>query len=195
MAATFLADYETANSTIKRYWSEFPTGRLNPVIEDIDLTKGYIFVKTEVYRDFNDPYPTAVDYAYGNVSFYPENMKKWFVEDTVTSSISRAIKLLTPSEARPSLEDMRRVEAFAGVPYPKKVEDGWTPVEVSSFGEAVEDLGGQLVEGNQGNPQCSHGAMLRKEGVNAKTGKPFKGFVCSSKNRDFQCKPVWEAVK
>lgn len=195
MAATFLADYETANSTIKRYWSEFPTGRLNPVIEDIDLTKGYIFVKTEVYRDFNDPYPTAVDYAYGNVSFYPENMKKWFVEDTVTSSISRAIKLLTPSEARPSLEDMRRVEVFAEVPYPKKVEDGWTPVEVSSFGEAVEDLGGQLVEGNQANPQCSHGAMLRKEGVNAKTGKPFKGFVCSSKNRDFQCKPVWEAIK
>ena len=52
MSVGFLADYETANSTIKRYWSEFPTGRINPVIQEIDLAKGYIFVKTEIYRDF-----------------------------------------------------------------------------------------------------------------------------------------------
>jgi hypothetical protein len=43
MSVGFLADYETANSTIKRYWSEFPTGRINPVIQEIDLAKGYIF--------------------------------------------------------------------------------------------------------------------------------------------------------
>ena len=197
MAGFSLADYETANSTIKRYWSEYPTGRINPVIEEMDLSKGFIFVKTEIYKDYDEPYPTVVDYAYGNVAFYPENMKKWFVEDTVTSSISRAIKLLTPSESRPSLEDMKRVEHFAEVPFPKKLTEDTPKAEFTSLGEAVGELGEQIIEGTQSSssPQCSHGFMLRKEGINSKTDKPFKGFVCSSKDRNFQCKPIWEPVK
>jgi hypothetical protein len=143
--ANFLEDYETANSTIKRFWSEFPTGRINPVIDDKDLLKGYIFVKTEIYRDYNDPLPTVVDYAYGNVAFYPENMKKWFVEDSVTSSIARAIKLLTPSESRPSFEDMQRVEKLAAVPYPKSLDEIQISSEVKNVGEALEELAEQIV--------------------------------------------------
>ena len=37
----FLENYETANSTIKRFWVEFENGRINPVIEQVDLVKGY----------------------------------------------------------------------------------------------------------------------------------------------------------
>jgi hypothetical protein len=190
--ANFLENYETANSTIKRFWVEFPTGRINPLIDDVDLTKGYIFVKTEIYRDYNDPYPTVVDYAYGNVAFYPEAMKKWFVEDTVTSSISRAIKLLSPSENRPSLEDMERVEKLAAVPYPKSLDDVWAPSEVKHVGEALEELAEAIVTGQPGDKECQHGFMIRKEGISPKTGKPYKGWTCPSKNRDFQCKAVWE---
>ena len=190
--ANFLENYETANSTIKRFWVEFPTGRINPVIDDVDLLKGYIFVKTEIYRDYNDPLPTVVDYAYGNIAFYPEAMKKWFVEDSVTSSISRAIKLLSPSENRPSLEDMQRVEKLAEVPYPKSLDDVWTPTEVKHVGEALEELAEAIVTGQPGDKECQHGFMIRKEGISPKTGKPYKGWTCPSKNRDFQCKAVWE---
>jgi hypothetical protein len=190
--ANFLENYETANSTIKRFWVEFPTGRINPVIDEVDLVKGYIFVKTEIYRDYNDPLPTVVDYAYGNVAFYPEAMKKWFVEDSVTSSISRAIKLLSPSENRPSLEDMQRVEKLAEVPYPKSLDDVWIPTEVKHVGEALEELAEAIVTGQPGDKECQHGFMIRKEGISPKTGKPYKGWTCPSKNRDFQCKAVWE---
>jgi hypothetical protein len=190
--ANFLENYETANSTIKRFWVEFPTGRINPVIEQVDLVKGYIFVKTEIYRDYNDALPTVVDYAYGNVAFYPEAMKKWFVEDSVTSSISRAIKLLSPSENRPSFEDMQRVEKLAEVPYPKSLDDVWTPTEVKHVGEALEELAEAIVTGQPGDKECQHGFMIRKEGISPKTGKPYKGWTCPSKNRDFQCKAVWE---
>jgi hypothetical protein len=171
---------------------EFPTGRINPVIDEVDLVKGYIFVKTEIYRDYNDTLPTVVDYAYGNVAFYPEAMKKWFVEDSVTSSISRAIKLLSPSENRPSLEDMQRVEKLAEVPYPKSLDDVWTPTEVKHVGEALEELAEAIVTGQPGDKDCQHGFMIRKEGISPKTGKPYKGWTCPSKNRDFQCKAVWE---
>ena len=190
--ANFLENYETANSTIKRFWVEFPTGRINPVIDDVDFQKGYIFVKTEIYRDYNDPLPAVVDYAYGNVAFYPEAMKKWFVEDSVTSSISRAIKLLSPSENRPSLEDMQRVEKLAEVPYPKSLDDVWTPTEVKHVGEALEELAEAIVTGQPGDKECQHGFMIRKEGISPKTGKPYKGWTCPSKNRDFQCKAIWE---
>ena len=190
--ANFLENYETANSTIKRFWSEFANGRINPIIDDKDLLKGYIFVKTEIYRDHNDSLPAVVDYAYGNVAFYPENMKKWFVEDTVTSSISRAIKLLSPSENRPSYEDMERVEKLASVPYPKSLDDVYIPSEIKHVGEALEELADQIVTGQPGDKECQHGFMIRKEGISPKTGKPYKGWTCPSKNRDFQCKAVWE---
>ena len=190
--ANFLENYETANSTIKRFWSEFANGRINPIIDDKDLLKGYIFVKTEIYRDHNDSLPAVVDYAYGNVAFYPENMKKWFVEDTVTSSISRAIKLLSPSENRPSYEDMERVEKLASVPYPKSLDNVYIPSEIKHVGEALEELAEQIVTGQPGDKECQHGFMIRKEGISPKTGKPYKGWTCPSKNRDFQCKAVWE---
>ena len=134
---------------------------------------------------------------YGATKSQEVNMKKWFVEDTVTSSISRAIKLLTPSEARPSLEDMKRIDQFAEVPFPKKLAEETPKAEFTTLGESVNELGELIMTGSQSpnSPQCSHGYMLWKEGVNAKTGKPFKGFVCSSKDRNFQCKPLWEPVK
>jgi hypothetical protein len=189
--ANFLENYETANSTIKRFWAEFPTGRINPVIDDVDFQKGYIFVKTEIYRDYNDPLPTVVDYAYGNVAFYPEAMKKWFVEDSVTSSISRAIKLLSPSENRPSLEDMQRVEKLADVPFPKSLDEVHIPSEVKNVGEALEELAEQIVTGQVSEKECQHGFMIWKTGISPKTGKPYKGWTCPSKNRDFQCQAIW----
>jgi hypothetical protein len=194
MSVGFLQDYETAVATIKRFHTEFPNGRIIPdhVEDETDLAKGYITVRTEIYRDFNDPHPSAVDYAYGNIAFYPENMKKWFVEDTVTSSISRAIKLLSPSESRPSFEDMQRVEKLAEVPFPKSLDEGWTSAEVRHIGNALEELAGEIITGQPGDKECQHGFMIRKEGVSSKTGKPYKGWTCPSKNRDFQCKAVWE---
>ena len=189
--ANFLENYETANATIKRFWLEYPSGRINPVIEDKDLIKGYIFVKTEIYRDYNDLLPTVVDYAYGNVAFYPENMKKWFAEDSVTSSIARAIKLLTPSESRPSFEDMQRVEKLADVPFPKSLDEVHIASDLKSVGEALEDLTEQIVTGQVSEKECQHGFMVWKTGISPKTGKPYKGWTCPSKNRDFQCQAIW----
>ena len=191
--ANFLENYETANATIKRFWLEFPNGRIIPdhVKDQTDLAKGYITVRTEIYRDQNDALPAVVDYAYGNVAFYPENMKKWFVEDTVTSSEARAIKLLTPSDNRPSYEDMQRVEKLADVPFPKSLDEVHIASNLKSVGEALEDLTEQIVTGQVSEKECQHGFMIWKTGISPKTGKPYKGWTCPSKNRDFQCQAIW----
>ena len=93
----FLDNYEDVNARIKRFRSEFPSGRLVAYIESFDIEKGTIFVRAEAYREYEDTVPSAVDYAFGNVATYPQNMRKWMVEDTITSAYGRCIGLLTPS--------------------------------------------------------------------------------------------------
>jgi hypothetical protein len=63
----------------------------------------------------------------------------------------------------------------------------------SSFGEAVDTVANNLVTGTAmlDVPHCQHGAMAFKDGV-GKTGKPYEGFVCTNKDRDFQCPPRWK---
>ena len=73
--SSFLAGYEDVNARIKRFRAEFPSGRLVAYIQDIDIIKGTILVKAEAYREYEDMVPSAVDYAYGNVSTYTNNMK------------------------------------------------------------------------------------------------------------------------
>jgi hypothetical protein len=40
-------------------------------------------------------------------------------------------------------------------------------------------------------PMCAHGAMSRKEGISAKTNKPYGGWVCTA-SRNEQCEPIWD---
>ena len=193
--SNFLDNYETANDTIIRFRKEYPTGRIVTHIQEVNLAAGTILIRAEIFREYEDTVPSAVDIAYGNVATLPQNMKKWFVEDCSTSAISRAIKLLSPSTTRPSREDMARVEYEAT---PSKDEsDLWATLTVkqTEIETGTEHIGSvlTLVKEEMTPPQgphCKHGYMEEKKGV-GKTGKPYQGYVCPSKNRDDQCKHVW----
>jgi len=196
---SFLDGYELANDTIIRFRKEYPSGRIVTSIHDAELQDGWVLVKAEVYREFEDHCPSAVDFAYGNVATYPQNMKKWFVEDSITSAISRAIKLLTPTTARPSREDMARVE-YEKTPTAKEV-DPWATLTLTqtayetgttALASAVETVKAQL-EGEvvPQTPVCKHGHMVFKSGTSKTTGKPYEGYTCISTDRADQCKAVW----
>jgi hypothetical protein len=60
---SFLDGYEDVNARIKRARAEFPTLRLVAYIEDIDLKNGYILVRAEAYKNYEDDKPSAIDYA------------------------------------------------------------------------------------------------------------------------------------
>jgi hypothetical protein len=195
---SFLDNYEDVNSRIKRFRSEFPTGRLIATIEDMDLTAGWILIKAEAYREYEDHVPSAVDFAYGNVAQLTANMRKWLIEDTTTSAYGRVIGLLSPSDkfnSRPTIQDMEKVEALPAS------SDPWATLTLTqtahetgttALATVVDLVQRELVE--QSPPQtpvCKHGRMLFKSGTSAKTGKPYEGYTCSSSKRDDQCKPVW----
>jgi hypothetical protein len=190
----FLDNYEDVNARIKRFRLEFPSGRLVAYIEDIDIIKGTILVKAEAYREYEDMVPSAVDYAFGNVSTYPNNMKKWFIEDTITSAYGRVIGLLTPSEhARPTVQDMQKVETLPADsdPWSTKASIEDMATMASGILEIGKNLGGELVAEA---PRCAHGTMIWAEGTAKATGKPWAAYKCTERVRANQCNPYWHVL-
>ena len=190
----FLDNYEDVNARIKRFRLEFPSGRLVAYIEDIDIIKGTILVKAEAYREYEDMVPSAVDYAFGNVSTYPNNMKKWFIEDTITSAYGRVIGLLTPSEhARPTVQDMQKVETLPADsdPWSTKASIEDMATMASGILEIGKSLGGELVAEA---PRCAHGTMVWAEGTAKATGKPCAAYKCTERVRANQCNPYWHVL-
>ena len=136
-------------------------------------------------------------------------MKKFFVEDTVTSSIGRCIGLLLGTDKRPTRQDMEKVETistnvakstaddydpwskkFGDVPSFKtaaEAEQSGIPSLGSSMDEVAKQLGGQLVAEA---PQCSHGHMIWKQ---AHEGAPknWGGYFCTERTKATQCTPRW----
>jgi hypothetical protein len=190
----FLDNYEDVNSRIKRFRTEYPSGRLIAFIEDINLDKGTILVRAEAYREYEDTVPSAVDYAFGNVATYPQNMKKWFIEDTFTSAYGRVIGLLTPSEGgRPTVQDMQKVEtAHVEVDlWATNAASEGIPTMATAIAEIQQGLGGELPAEP---PRCVHGTRVWAEGKSAKTGNKWAAWRCTQNNKNTQCDPLWQVV-
>ena len=190
----FLDNYEDVNSRIKRFRTEYPSGRLVAFIEDINLDKGTILVRAEAYREYEDSVPSAVDYAFGNVATYPQNMKKWFIEDTFTSAYGRVIGLLTPSDfGRPTQQDMQKVETALTDPDPwaTHAANEGIPTMATAIAEIQQGLGGELPAER---PRCIHGTRVWAEGKSSKTGKDWAAWRCTQNNKATQCDPLWQVL-
>jgi hypothetical protein len=192
----FLDNYEDVNARIKRFRAEFKSGRLVAYIESFDIEKGTILVRAEAYREYEDTVPSAVDYAFGNVATYPQNMRKWMVEDTITSAYGRCIGLLTPSlehSSRPTVQDMEKVETLPADsdPWSTKASIEDMATMASAVLEIGKELGGELVAAA---PRCPHGTMIWAEGTAKATGKPWAAYKCTEKNRANQCNPYWHVL-
>ena len=207
--AGFLDNYEDVAARIKRFWETHPTGRIENHIVEFNAEKGFILVQTQIFKEYEDEKPSAIDYAFGNVATYNVQMKKFFCEDTVTSSIGRAIGLLLGTDKRPTRQDMEKVETistsvakstaddydpwskkFGDVPSYKTAADAeqsGIPSLGSSMDEVAKQLGGQLVAEA---PQCSHGHRIWKQ---AHEGAPknWGGYFCTERTKATQCAPAW----
>jgi len=176
-----LENYEDVNARITRFRQEFPMGRLEAYIEDFDAANGRILIKALVFRT-DDPHelPAAIDYAYEAQKTHGVNKDFW-VENAVTSAYGRVIGALTPSNARPTRQDMEKAQRL-------QAPDPGIPTASESIAMVREKLGGRM---ESEPPKCAHGHRLRKEGIAAKTGKPYLGFVCPERVKAKQCEPVW----
>lgn len=200
--AGFLDNYEDVATRIKRFWATYETGRIETNILDFNTEKGFVLIQCKVWRDIEDLHPAGTDMAFGNVQTYNVGMKKWFVEDTATSAIGRAIGLVLGSDTRPTLQNMEQVEKVDPqiVKGSEQDPDYWAtnfnpqadgiPTMKSAVAEIATGLGGTLVPAA---PRCPHGAMVWKEGQ-SKAGKAWGGYFCTERLKANQCPPDWHAL-
>ena len=187
----FLDNYETVNQKVQRLHATWPTNRIETSIIDWSPEKGYILIECRIYRRYEDEKPAAIDYAHGMVSAYNPQMKRWYIEDTVSSAIGRCCSVILGSETKPPKESMEQVETM---PASFVSGDIWvTPLKEDGFttaSQAVEILREQIgTEVIEESPLCAHGHMILKQGE--KNGNPYRGYVCSERDKKQQCSAIW----
>jgi hypothetical protein len=206
----FLDNYEGNKERTDRWIATFPQGIIHAVIEQFDAEKGYVLVKAMGYRNQEETIPADIDYAYGFLAAYNPNMKRWFVEDTVTSAKLRVMANLLGGTEKATKETMQQVESMSAkvaTADPAKEYDYWTtkfgevpsykteedmeaagvPTLASSVAEIAKQLGGELVPEA---PQCRHGHRIFRSGNSAKTKKDWANYSCVGRKPD-QCDPIW----
>jgi hypothetical protein len=207
----FLDNYEASLARLTRWNTTYPMGRIETRIVEFSAEKGYVLVEAKAYRHYDDVVPAGTDFAYGYVSAYQPNMKRWFVEDTVTSAIMRVQQLVMGGAERSTREVMEQVEKTSlTVANAEKDHDYWTtkfgdvpsfktageaeqsgvPSLGSSMDEIAKQLGGELVKEA---PQCSHGHMVWKQSHDG-SPKTWGGYFCTERTKATQCTPRWHVL-
>ena len=204
-----LEDYEDVATLNKWFIENFPLGRSDISVISHDPKEGYILVQATLWRDSKDTAPAVSNIAFGSRETYMPNMKKWYVEDTASSSLGMAIIILKRSNKTATKDDMKKVDVEPNQYEKKLAERRYSPPATRSA--AVEDAlrASFAVENKEADPQqwtvsevvdqigastpneppaCQHGHIL-KQGV-SKGGKPYYGYVCKAK----QCEPKWAKI-
>jgi hypothetical protein len=199
-----LNDYEDVATLNKWFISNFPLGRSDISVISHDPKEGYILIQATLWRDSSDNCPAVSNIAFGSRETYIPNMKKFYVEDTATSALGRAIILLKGSDKTATKDDMQKVEVKSeSNAYEKKLQERRYG-SAGSRSAAVENVlrASFAVENKQDDPSlwsveqavdaigkstpkeppvcCDKGHVL-KQGI-SKSGKPYYGYVCKDKN-------------
>lgn len=217
-----LNEYETVADRVARFQKLHLSGRIVTKVVSLDNAKGEVLAMAEVYREHEDLQPAGVDYAFGIASTYPQSMRKFYVEDTVTSAVGRALSLVLDTDKKPTREDMQKVQAhqevkakveevktkmadtskeYVPVPVPSDPWTTWEAPPVQTMEQAVDTvksiLGGTTDRDIQ---RCKHGDMIWKTGT-SKAGKPWGHWRCTaqitsgtSAGADDKCEPIWYEI-
>ncbi len=200
-----LEDYEDVATLNKWFIANYPMGRSDISVISHDPEKGYILVQATLWRDASDPHPAVSNIAFGSRETYMPNMKKWYVEDTASSSLGRAIIILKGSNKTATKDSMETVKAdqtfkeklearqnMYGKPGSKSAQietilrdsfaaDKKDPAPVAwSVGEVVDQIGSSTPNEP---PICCESGHTLKQGI-SKGGKPYYGYVCKGGNKD-----------
>ena len=202
-----LEDYEDVAARVLRFQKAYPEGRIVTDVIQFNPEKGIVLVSAQVYRNASDTLPAGVDYAFGDAATFNAGMRKWYVEDTSSSAIGRALSLVLETQKKPTKQDMAKVVVSKPVKPPVQEikaddQDYWTtPVgqykgvvdAPQTLEKAIENVAAIIGTGEaQEAPQCKHGHMRWREGE--KNGRAWGGYQCNQMNAGgvkSDCPPAW----
>jgi hypothetical protein len=207
-----LDDYEDVAARVLRFQKAYPEGRIVTDVIQFNPEKGIILIAAQVYRNASDTLPAGVDYAFGDAATFNAGMRKWYVEDTSSSAIGRALSLVLETQKKPTKQDMAKVVApKVEKPAIQDVkaddQDYWTtpvgqynkvvdaPVTLDKALETVAAIIGTPEAGEV--PTCSHGHRVWKTGKSSRTGKEWANYSCpllGHAGMEGKCEPIWYEV-
>lgn len=190
----FLDNYEGNKERTDRWIATFPEGRLEAHIIEFNGEKGYILVQAKAWRNQSEVEPAGIDYAHGYVAAFNANMKRWYVEDTVTSALMRVMALVMGGTEKATKETMEQVETMTAKVATAPVNeeyDRWATTNAvkASIETIATQLGGELIAAA---PICVHGHRVWREGE--KNGKAWGGYMCVEKIKASQCSAAWYVI-
>lgn len=182
-------EYEPVDARIAKWWERHPNGSIQTEIHY--MTDTTFIVKATGYTE--DGLIVATGFAQEIVSQKGVNAN-FALENCESSSIGRMLAnagFQAKIGKRPSREEMEKVVRVTETPPVK--EDPWEvkPQEPTQLAEALDVVTRELGATVLTIPSCRHGEMLEKSGISSKTGKPYSGYVCVSKDRKDQCEARW----
>lgn len=133
-------DYETVESRLKRFWTQFPNGR---VLTDKTYSDDRKFeFKAEIYTDKEDTRPVTTGHAEEIVGVGMVNTTS-ALENCETSAIGRALaNFIFSGDKRPSREEMEKVERYAKEPRkPLSIVRTFTPEQLERFEVILKTIG------------------------------------------------------
>jgi hypothetical protein len=210
-----LEDYEDVAARVLRFQKNYPEGRIVTDVIQFNPEKEFILICAQIYRNSSDTLPAGVDYAFGLASTYNASMRKFYVEDTSSSAIGRALSLVLETQKKPTKQDMAKVitprvnkpavqdlEASIRKADAEPAEQDYWTTPVNEYNKVVDApvtlekamenvaaiMGtGEAIEA----PSCEHGHMQWREGE--KNGKAWGGYFCTYANRtgEAKCPTKW----
>jgi len=167
-----LADYETVESRLEKWWKDYPDGRVATKIEQATDTR-YI-VSAELYKTEADAKAYATGLASESISDRGVNATS-ALENCETSAIGRALANAgyAAKGKRASREEMSKVVQLQAVPQTFSV-DRTEPLPLSN-----EDwVKAATVTPPKAPPACCAKGNNLVTGVSKTNGKPYYGYLC-----------------
>lgn len=112
-----LESYETVQSRLDIFWTNYPNGRIETIL--VDYSNDKYIIQALVYRDAEDANPFATGYAEETIGSSPVN-KTSAIENCETSAIGRALRNGSIGK-NASREEMEKVERGAEPTEPKLI--------------------------------------------------------------------------
>jgi hypothetical protein len=210
-----LADYETVETRLEKFWAKFPNGRIETKL--IKYDGGQYIIWSAIYRDIADAVPFATGLAEETVQGRGVNSTS-ALENGETSSLGRSLANggFAAKGKRASAEEMSKVVVKANteqviadtkaklaetakeyVPIAKE-DDPWTIREAKPAGtvdEAVamvkEIIGGQT---ERDIPNCKCGKAMSWRTGNGKNNKAWGHFACTNVPSRKCMEPIWYEI-
>jgi hypothetical protein len=173
-----LADYETVESRLEKWWKDYPDGRVATKIEQATDTR-YI-VSAELYKTEADAKACATGLASESISDRGVNSTS-ALENCETSAIGRALANAgyAAKGKRASREEMTKVVQLQAVPQTFSIElTEPLPISNEDWVKAAN------VPAPKAPPECCAKGNTLRTGLSKTTQKPYYGYVCLDNIKD-----------